>query len=65
MLLKNLSLKTFVKNIRSTILSKKIPKNSVGKINRTKITLRKLPLATFVKQMRCKMLPENTKKQCC
>ena len=44
MLLKKLSLETFVKKIRSTILSKKIPKNSVAKNNCTKMMLRKLLL---------------------
>ena len=47
------------------MLPDKLLRNSVAKNNRSKMMLRKLPLATFVKQMRCKMLPENTKKQCC
>ena len=49
MLLKNLSLETFVKNIRSTILSKKYQKNSVAKNNRTKMMLRKLLLEMLSK----------------
>ena len=64
MLLKNLSLETFVKNFRSTILSKKIPKNSVGKINRTKITLRKLLLETFVKKAVIERCQESTEEKC-
>ena len=38
------------------MLPDKILRNSVAKNNRSKMMLRKLPLATFVKKMRSKML---------
>ena len=56
MLFKRPPLETFIKTIRSRMLSKFVRRNSVAKNNRPKMLLRKLPLATFVKKMRSKML---------
>ena len=98
MLLKTLLLESFVKKMRSTILSKnqetvllkqpyqndtektaarnvcqkfaqqnaagKKLRNSVAKNNRTEMLLRKLPLGTFVKTIRIRMLPKSTKRKC-
>ena len=97
MLLKTLLLESFVKNMLSTILSKKQEtvllkqpyqndtektaarnvsqkfaqqnavgkklRNIVAKNNRTEMLLRKLPLETFVKNIRKKMLSKITKRK--
>ena len=50
MLLKKLSLETFVK---------KVPRKMVANNNCTEMLLKSLPFATFIKQMGTKMLPEK------